>query len=91
MAVAAVKEGFILRKMPGMNLVMPTGAKVKEFRGALMLNDTGALIFSELKDGKTVDEAAETLCREYDVTLDKARADIEKTIASLKEAGVVDA
>ena len=91
MAVAAVKEGFILRKMPGMNLVMPTGAKVKEFRGALMLNDTGALIFSELKDGKTVDETAEVLCREYDVTSDKAKADIEKTIASLKEAGVINA
>ena len=86
-----IKEGFILRKLPGMNLVMPTGANVKEFRGALMLNDTGALIFSELKDGKTVEETARTLTREYDVTLEKAASDIEKTIASLKEAGVMDA
>ena len=86
-----IKEGFILRKMPGMNLVMPTSANVKEFRGALILNDTGALIFSELKDGKTVEETAQTLAREYDVTLEKAASDIEKTIASLKEAGVIDA
>ncbi len=86
-----IKEGFVLRKMPGMNLVMPTGANVKEFRGALMLNDTGAMIFSELKDGKTVEETAQTLTREYDVTLEKAASDIEKTIASLKEAGVIDA
>ena len=86
-----IKEGFVLRKMPGMNLVMPTGANVKEFRGTLMLNDTGALIFSELKDGKTVEETARTLTREYDVTLEKAASDIEKTIASLKEAGVMDA
>ena len=86
-----IKKGFILRKMTGMNLVMPTGANVKEFRGALILNDTGALIFSELKDGKTVEETAQTLAREYDVTLEKAVSDIEKTIASLKEAGVIDA
>ena len=86
-----IKKGFILRKMTGMNLVMPTGANVKEFRGALILNDTGALIFSELKDGKTVEETAQTLAREYDVTLEKAASDIEKTIASLKEAGVIDA
>ena len=86
-----IKKGFILRKMTGMNLVMPTGANVKEFRGALILNDTGALIFSELKNGKTVEETAQTLAREYDVTLEKAASDIEKTIASLKEAGVIDA
>ena len=86
-----IKEGFVLRKMPGMNLVMPTGANVKEFKGALVLNDTGALIFSELKSGRTIEETAETLTREYDVTLEKAKSDVEKTIASLKEAGVINA
>ncbi len=86
-----IKEGFVLRKMPGMNLVMPTGASVKVFKGALMLNDTGALIFSELKSGRTIEETAETLTREYDVTLEKAKSDVEKTIASLKEAGVINA
>ena len=86
-----IKEGFVLRKMPGMNLVMPTGANVKEFKGALVLNDTGALIFSELKSGRTIEETAVTLTREYDVTPEKAKSDVEKTIASLKEAGVINA
>lgn len=86
-----IKEGFVLRKMPGMNLVMPTGANVKEFKGALVLNDTGALIFSELKSGKTIEETAQSLTREYDVTLEKAKRAVEKTVASLKEAGVFDA
>ena len=39
-----IKSGFVLRKMPGMNLVMPTGDNVKRFNGALMLNDTGAIV-----------------------------------------------
>lgn len=86
-----IKEGFVLRKMPGMNLVMPTGANVKGFKGALVLNDTGALIFSELKSGRTIEETAETLTHEYDVSLEKAKSDVEKTIASLKEAGVINA
>ena len=84
-----IKEGFVLRKMPGMNLVMPTGENVKEFQGALMLNDTGALIFEALNDGKTVEEAAELLTREYDVTMEKALASVQKTVDSLREAGVV--
>ena len=37
-----IKNGFILRKVPGMNLVMPTGKNVKTFNGSLMLNDTGS-------------------------------------------------
>ena len=56
-----IKEGFVLREMPGMNLVMPTGTNVKKFKGAIMLNDTGALIFSELKSGKTIEETAKVL------------------------------
>ena len=84
-----IKKGFVLRKMPGMNLVMPTGENVKEFQGALMLNDTGALIFEALNDGKTMEEAAERLTREYDVSLEKALAGVQKTLASLREAGVV--
>lgn len=83
-----IKEGFVLRKMPGMNLVMPTGANVKNFKGALMLNDTGAFIFAELADKKTVDEVAEKLTKEYAVSGEKAAEDVMKTINSLKEAGV---
>ena len=39
-----IKEGFVLRKMPGMNLVMPVGENIKTYKGSVMLNDTGAFI-----------------------------------------------
>lgn len=83
-----IKDGFVLRKMPGMNLVMPSGENVKEFQGALMLNDTGALIFEALRDGRTPEEAARLLTREYEVTPEKALASVQRTLDSLREAGV---
>ncbi|MBO6208758.1 MAG: PqqD family protein [Lachnospiraceae bacterium] len=86
-----IKNGFILRKVPGMNLVMPTGKNVKEFNGSLMLNDTGAFIFEKLQKGSTPEETAQALTQEYDVSLDTASADVQKTIASLIEAGVAEA
>ena len=43
-----IKDGFILRKLPGMNLVMPTGKNVKTYNGSLVLNDTGAFLFDGL-------------------------------------------
>lgn len=85
-----IKDGFVLRKLPGMNLVMPTGKNVKEFNGSLMLNDTGAFIFEKLQKGSTPEQTAEALTREYDVALDTASADVQNTINSLIEAGVAE-
>lgn len=86
-----IKNGFILRKVPGMNLVMPTGKNVKEFNGSLMLNDTGAFIFERLQKGSTQEEIIDALTQEYDVSLDTVSADVQKTIDSLIEAGVAEA
>ncbi len=86
-----IKDGFVLRKVPGMNLVMPTGKNVKTFNGSLMLNDTGAFIFECPQKGSTPEETAQALTQAYDVALDTASTDVQKTINSLIEAGVADA
>ena len=86
-----IKNGFILRKVPGMNLVMPTGKNVKAFNGSLMLNDTGAFIFEHLQKGSTPEQTAEALTQAYDVTLDTASTDVQNTINSLIESGVAEA
>ena len=86
-----IKDGFILRKVPGMNLVMPTGKNVKDFNGSLMLNDTGAFIFERLQKGNTPEETARALTQEYDVALDTASADVQNTVASLIEVAVAEA
>lgn len=83
-----ILEGFVLRKMPGMNLVMPTGSRIKDFKGALMLNDTGAFIFERLQGGKSTDAIVGDLMSEYSVTAEKAREGVENTLSLLKEAGV---
>ena len=86
-----IKDGFVLRKLPGMKLVMPTGKNVKTFNGSLVLNDTGAFIFEYLQKGSTPEQTAEALTREYDVSFDTASADVQNTVKSLIEAGVAEA
>jgi len=86
-----IKEGFVLRKLPGMNLVMPTGKNVKEFNGSLVLNDTGAFIFEKLQNGSTQEETVQALTQEYDVAIDTASIDVQNTISSLIEVGVAEA
>ena len=89
MSEPQLNKDFVLRKVNGMNVVLPTGPKVKDFGGALNLNDTAALIFEQLQAGKTAEEAAAAIAAAYDVTPEKALADVQKTIDSLREAGVV--
>ena len=84
-----MNKDFVLRKVCGLNVVLPTGANVKDFGGALNLNDTGALIFEQLQAGKSVEETADALVEVYDVTRETALADVQETIESLREAGVV--
>jgi len=86
-----IRDGFILRKLPGMNLVMPTGKNVKTFNGSLVLNDTGAFIFENLQKGNDPEQTAEALTREYDVSFNTASTDVQNTVKSLIEAGVAEA
>ena len=84
-----MNKDFVLRRVCGLNVVLPTGKNVKDFGGALNLNDTAALIFEQLQAGKSVEEAADALMEAYDVTRETALGDVQETIESLREAGVV--
>ena len=84
-----MNKDFVLRRVCGLNVVLPTGANVKEFGGALNLNDTAALIYEQLQAGKSVEEAADALMEAYDVTRGTALGDVQETIELLREAGVV--
>ena len=84
-----MNKDFVLRKVCGLNVVLPTGANVKDFGGALNLNDTAALIYEQLQAGKSAEEAAAALVAAYDITPETALADVQETINSLREAGVV--
>ena len=89
MSELQLNKDFVLRKVCGVNVVLPAGLQVKDFGGALVLNDTGALIYEQLEAGKTAEEAAAALTEAYDVTPETALADVQETINSLREAGVV--
>ena len=84
-----MNKDFVLRKVCGMNVILPTGANVKDFGGALNLNDTAALIYEQLQAGKSAEEAAAALAAAYDVTPETALADVQETIELLREAGVI--
>ena len=85
-----LKEGFVLRKMPGMNIVMPVGTTAKDFRKTVVLNDTAAFIFELFQNGETVDTVPSKLTEIYDIDLETAERAVKTTVENLIGAGLAD-
>ncbi len=79
-----IKEGFILKKILDDYIVVPTGDNIVDFAVAVSLNETGAFLWKQLENEKTVLELAEALAGEYGVTADQVTGDVEEFIELLK-------
>jgi hypothetical protein len=53
------------------------------------LNPTGAIVANGLLAQSTVQQIADEVAREYDVTREQARADIETLIVQFRETGLI--
>ena len=85
-----IKENFILRKVADTYVVVPVSSMTLDFNGIINLNETGAFLFGLLQKGATKEELLEKLLEEYDVTEEKASADIEVFIGNVKDADILE-
>lgn len=85
-----IKKGFVLREVGGETIVVPVGKMSKEFHGMINLNATGAFLWRFYTDEHSVDDGVAALCAEYDVTDEKARADVEKFTEILLRNGFAE-
>lgn len=80
-----IKEGFAKRNIAGSEIVVPVGKKALEFNGMITLNESGAFFWDCLKEETTKEEIINKVLEIYDVTPEKANADVDKFIAMLRE------
>ncbi len=85
-----LKDGFVLRKIPGMNVLMPAGNNATAGKRALVLNDTAAFIYELLQQGLSRQQIIERMTGEYDVTPEKAASGFDKTAVLLIEGGAAE-
>ncbi len=85
-----IKKDFILRKVADSYVVVPVGKMTLDFNGIINLNETGAFLFGLLQNGAEREELIEKMLEEYDVSADKAAADIDKFLEKVKEADVLE-
>ena len=85
-----IKKDFLLREVPGMNVVMPTGEQVSTFGGAVILNDSALVIYRELEKGGDRASLVSAITREYCIDEETAGRDVDETVGLFREAGILD-
>ncbi len=84
------KVDFILRKVADSYVVVPVGKLTLDFNGIINLNETGAFLFELLQEGAEKEDLLRKMLEEYDVTPEKAAADIDVFLKKAEEADVLE-
>ena len=69
---------------------MPVGKLTLDFNGIINLNETGAFLFELLQEGAEKEDLLRKMLEEYDVTPEKAAADIDVFLKKAEEADVLE-
>ena len=79
-----LKDGFLMRRVAGQTVVLPSGDEL-DLNMMITLNETGKFLWERLEN--ETDEAALTaaLLAEYDVDEQTARQSVDAFVAKLKE------
>ena len=85
-----IRNGFMLRKVGGQNVVVAVGAASRDFNGIIKLNETGAFLWELLKSERTPEELTEALLAEYAIDRETASADVEAFAERLSRAELLD-
>jgi len=80
-----IRKGAVVQKVPeGIIIFDVEESKLYTF------NETAAVIFQGLKKDRTIEQIADALTSEYDITSEKAKKEIMKCIRSLETLHIVE-
>lgn len=85
-----LNKNFALRQIANIWVALPLGAKTVDFSGMLTLNDSGAMLWKVLEDKGDRDALVEALTSEYEVSEERAQADVDRFLEKLIQAGCID-
>lgn len=78
------KKDFVLRNIVDEYIVMPTGANIGKFDGAVVLNEVSAFLWEKLQTPVSREELLTHLLAEYDVDEATAARDLDNLLDTLR-------
>ena len=85
-----LKQGYILREVGTLAVVVAVGEAFDKFHKILTLNKTGAFLWNLLTENQEYENLVGALCEKYDVDFATAQCDVDEFVNQLKSAGLLD-
>ena len=70
-------------------MLVPVGEATKNFPGMVTVNATSAFLWEQLETPQTAESLALALTERYDVSREKAMADVAKFLEALLQIGAI--
>ncbi|MBP5290745.1 MAG: PqqD family protein [Paludibacteraceae bacterium] len=84
-----LKYEFAVRTICGESVAVAIGEGSREYHNIISLNETARDIFKLIQEGNDEDAIVAAMLKEYDVTEDKLRPEVQALIGKLKEEGLI--
>ena len=85
-----LKKNFILRQVADTWVVLPLAEATVDFSAVMTLNGSGALLWQNLEQGADREGLVAALTAEYEVTEQKAAADVDAFLEKLARIGCIE-
>lgn len=85
-----IKNNFVLKKIAGSYVVVPVRTRAVDFSGIIKLTESGAFLWKLLEKGADREELITKMLEEYAVDEATAAADIDRFVAKLREADLIE-
>lgn len=83
-----IKNDYMLKNVGNEYMIIPTSNKNVNVSKIFNTNETGAFIFNNLKDNKSLGEILDLLKKEYNAPKDVLEKDLIEFINELKKRGI---
>lgn len=84
-----IKDGFLVRTVGTECVVAAVGEQSRNFNGIIRLNDTAKFLWEQLQQETTEEQMVSALLESYEITEERAAADVKRFVAQLKEADIL--
>ena len=84
------KPGFVLRDVLDEHILMPTGANIGEFKGAVLFNKVSALVWEKLQNPVSQEDLLQAILDRFDVEEKTAAGDLDALLAQMREYGMIE-
>ncbi len=83
-------KNFILRKIAGESIIVPTGEATKKFNGLFSPNRVATFIWEHIEEVDGIDGMVRLVLDHFEVDEETARTDVEGLINEMKLVGFIE-